>query len=274
MQISQEFYQWLIQPASADLVKNQIKTLVFVPDGAFRNIPMGILYDGQHYLIEKYSMAVSPGLQLFPAKLESKKLSVLVAALTEARQGFSALPGVRSEIQQISSSARSQILLDRQFTRNSFHKLIDDRSFSVIHLATHGQFSSNPEETFLLTWNDKIGIKDLDNFFQKSRLGIDKPIDLLVMSACETAAGDERSALGLAGFALRSGARSTLASLWSVNDRSTATLMSEFYRQITRQNSKITKAEALRQAQLTVMKNPLYQHPYFWASFLLIGNWL
>lgn len=274
LQISQQIYNWIIQPAEADLIEHNIKTLVFVPDGAFRNIPMGVLYDGQHYLIEKYGISLSPGLQLFPAKLESKKLSVLVAALTEARQGFSALPAVGKEIQQIKAEARSEILLNQQFTRNTFHKVIDGDSFSVIHLATHGQFSSNPEETFLLTWNDRIGVRDLDTFFQKSRLGIDKPIELLVMSACQTAAGDNRATLGLAGFALRSGARSTLASLWSVNDESTATLMSEFYRQITQPESKITKAEALRQAQLTVMKNPLYQHPYFWASFVLIGNWL
>ncbi len=105
-------------------------------------------------------------------------------------------------------------------------------------------------------------------------MGILKPIELLVLSACQTASGDKRATLGLAGLALRSGASSTLASLWSVNDESTANLMSEFYRQLTEPNQFISKAEALRQAQLSMLKNPLYDHPYFWASFVLVGNWL
>jgi CHAT domain-containing protein len=139
-------------------------------------------------------------------------------------------------------------------------------------LATHGQFSSNPEETFLLTWSDRISIEDFDLIFQKRRLGLLRPIELLVMSACQTAAGDNRATLGLAGFALRSGAKSTIASLWSVSDESTSIMMQEFYHQLT--DLKVSKAEALRQAQLSLLEKPLYQHPYFWASFVLIGNWL
>lgn len=274
LQISQQIYNWLVKPAEADLVRNNIKTLVFVPDGTLRNLPMAALYDGEKYLIEKYSIAISPGLQLFPEKLESRELNVLVAALTEARQGFSALPAVQEEIKEISTKFKSKILLNRQFTRERFASAMETNAYSVVHLATHGQFSSHPEETFLLTWDERIGIKDLDILFKKSKLGIGKPVELLVMSACQTAAGDKRATLGLAGFALRSGARSTLASLWSVNDESTANLMAEFYRQLTRLDSKINKAEALRQAQLSVLQNPLHKHPYFWASFVLVGNWL
>ena len=273
-QISKQVYDWLIQPAVADLTSNNIKTLVFVPDGLFRNIPMAALYDGKEYLIEKYSVAISPGLQLFPEPLESKQFTVLAAALTEARQGFIALPAVAREIQQISAKVEAQVLLNQQFTRASFQTAIEGKSFPVLHLATHGQFSSNPDETFLLTWEDTIGIKDLDVLFENSRLGVANPIELLVMSACQTAAGDRRATLGLAGFALRSGARSTIASLWSVNDESTSEMMTEFYRQLTRKDIKLSKAEALRQAQLATMKNPLYNQPYFWGSFVLIGNWL
>ncbi len=274
LQISQEIYNWLVKPAETDLASSNIKTLVFVPDGSLRNLPMAALYDGEKYLVEKYSVALSPGLQLFPERLESRELNVLAAALTEARQGFSALPAVQGEIQEISAEVKSKILLDRQFTRQRFESALEANAYSVIHLATHGQFSSHPEDTFLLTWDDRIGIEDLDLLFKKSRLGIGKPVELLVMSACQTAAGDKRATLGLAGFALRSGARSTLASLWSVNDESTANLMAEFYRQLARIDSKINKAEALRRAQLSVLQNPLHKQPYFWASFVLVGNWL
>lgn len=274
LQISEQIYDWLIKPAEIDLARHNIKTLVFVPDGFLRNLPMSALYDGKQYLVEKYSVAVSPGLQLFAQGLKSKDSSLLAAALTEARQGFTALPAVKGEIQRISAEVKAKLLLNQQFTSNSFQKAIENQSFPIVHLATHGQFSSNPEETFLLTWDDRINVKDLDLLFQKSKLGLVKPIELLVMSACQTASGDKRAALGLAGFALRSGARSTMASLWSVNDESTAKLMIEFYRQLTQKDHHMTKAQALRQAQLIVLQNPLYKHPYFWASFVLVGNWL
>ena len=274
LKLSQQVYDWLVRPIEADLTNNKIETLVFVPDGFFRNLPMSSLYDGQQYLVEKYSIAISPGLQLFPQGLESKKLTVLAAALTEAKQGFTALPSVEGEIKKISTEVKTEILQNENFTLNKFEKAMEGLSFPVVHLATHGQFSSNPEETFLLTWDKQINVKDLDKFFQKSRFGLADTIELLVMSACQTAAGDKRASLGLAGVALRSGARSTIASLWSVNDASTSELMSEFYRQLTQGEKKITKSEALRQAQLFLLHNPEYKHPYFWASFVLIGNWL
>ena len=272
LDIAEEVYRWLIEPAEADLQKNQSQTLVFVPDGFFRNLPMSTLYDGEKYLIEKYSVAISPGLQLFPEGLEGKKLSLLAMGLTEARQDFTPLPGVAIEMEQIIAEVESQVLLDQEFDKDSFSVALNRQSYPIVHLATHGQFSSNPEETFLLTWSDRISIQDFDLLFQKRKLGILEPIELLVMSACQTASGDSRATLGLAGFALRSGARSTVASLWSVHDESTADLMREFYAQLS--NGKITKAEALRQAQLKVLSNPQHKHPYFWSSFILVGNWL
>jgi len=99
-------------------------------------------------------------------------------------------------------------------------------------------------------------------------------LELLVLSACETAAGDNRSALGLAGVAVRSGARSTVATLWRVDDQATATLISEFYNQLVKANQTgISKAEALRRAQLTILKKPEYQSPYYWGAYVLLGNW-
>ncbi|MDZ8053004.1 MAG: CHAT domain-containing protein [Aulosira sp. ZfuVER01] len=270
--LSQKVYKWLIAPAEERLKSSNVKTLVFILDGFLRNLPMAALHDGDRYLIEKYSVALSPGLQLFPQGLQRQKLGVLAAGLAEARQGFSSLPAVSGEIKEVTTKVASKILLNAQFTRDSLKKALENQPFPIVHLATHGQFSSNPEETFLLTWSDRISFLDFDRLFQKRRLGILEPIELLVMSACQTAAGDNRATLGLAGFALRSGAKSTIASLWSVNDESTANLMKEFYQQLN--NPKLSKAEILRQAQLKIMANPEYQHPYFWAAFVLVGNWL
>ncbi|MDJ0555710.1 MAG: CHAT domain-containing protein [Microcoleaceae cyanobacterium MO_207.B10] len=275
LRLSQEVYKWLIQPAETDLAANNIQTLVFVLDGYLRNIPMASLHDGQEYLIENYSIALSLGLQLLPVPegIQSQQIKALMLGLTEARQGFSPLPGVEIEVEGIAQEIDSEIvLLDKKFTRLAFEKQIEVKPFSVVHLATHGQFSSNPEETFLLTWDSRIQVNELGRILQEQNRD---PIELLVLSACQTATGDNRAALGLAGLASRSGARSTLATLWSVDDLSTAELMIDFYRLlIANSEPRLTKAEALRQAQLTLMQNPKYDHPYFWAPFVLVGNWL
>ena len=142
--------------------------------------------------------------------------------------------------------------------------------FRVVHLATHGQFSSNAEDTFVLTWDEKINIDELNRLIRGDSKQL-RPVDLLVLSACETATGDRNSALGLAGIAVRGGARSTIASLWAVSDEATVELMTYFYQQLAQ--SKATKAEALRQAQLAILNNKKFSHPFYWSAFILIGNW-
>ena len=274
LRLSQQLYHWLIQPAQAKLAENRIETLVFVLDGALRSLPMAALYDGQHYLVEKYSIALAPGLKLLePRSLKRQQLKALAAGVSESRAGFSPLPAVKEEVQKIASELPSTILLDQAFTLNQLRAKINSTPFPIIHLATHGQFSSKAEETFLVTWDSRLYVKDLAELLQPREQDIANPLELLVLSACQTATGDKKAALGLAGFAVRSGARSTLATLWQVNDESTAKLMVEFYSSLV-QKPEITKAEALRMAQLELLKQPQYQHPLYWAAFVLIGNWL
>jgi len=273
LRLSQQLYDWLIRPIEPELKENEIKTLVFVLDGALRNLPMAALYDGQQYLIENYNIALSVGLQLIePRSLLPQQLKALTAGLTEARDGFPALPAVKLEVENIAAQIPTKVFLNQQFTHQTLQEQIEATPFPVVHLATHGQFSSKAENTFLLTWNSRIKVKDLDQLLQTRQRQNTNPIELLVLSACQTATGDKRAALGLAGLAVRSGARSTLATLWSVNDESTAQLMVEFYRQLTQ--SQVSKAQALRQAQLTLLRQPNYQHPFYWAPFVLVGNWL
>ncbi|MEQ8958144.1 MAG: CHAT domain-containing protein [Coleofasciculus sp. C2-GNP5-27] len=273
LRLSQQLYDWLIRPIEPELRENEIKTLVFVLDGALRNLPMAALYDGQQYLIENYNVALSAGLQLIePRSLLPQQMKALTAGLTEARDGFPALPAVELEVENIAAQLPAKVFLNQQFTRETLQEQIEVTPFPVVHLATHGQFSSKAENTFLLTWNGRIQVNDLDQLLQVRQRQDTNPIELLVLSACQTATGDKRAALGLAGLAVRSGARSTLATLWSVNDESTAQLMVEFYRQLTQ--SQVSKAQALRQAQLTLLRQPNYQHPFYWAPFVLVGNWL
>ena len=270
---AQKLYELLISPISEDLVRDGIKTLVFVPDGAFRNVPFSALYDGEQYLIENYSIALTPGLQLLdPHPLTEEKLHTVAAGLTKSVAGFSALNYVKAELEQIEQAVDSVILLDREFTPESLKQEIESSDYPIVHIATHGQFSSSMEDTFLLAWNDRININELDRILQTRNFSAENAIELLVLSACETATGDNRAALGLAGMAVRAGAKSTLATLWAVNDRATAKLMSNFYRQLS--DKHLPKAEAVRQAQLFLLQNDKYKHPFYWAPYVLLGNWL
>ncbi|NJR73899.1 MAG: CHAT domain-containing protein [Scytonema sp. CRU_2_7] len=272
-QTSQKIYDWLIRPAQAELSKSGIKTLVFVLDSSLQNVPMGVLYDKQQqkYLVEKYALALTPGLQLFdPKPLQKVQLNALTAGVGEKRFGFPALQNVPRELEEIKSEVpRSEELLNQKFTENNLQKELQSDPFSVVHLATHGEFSSDPEKTFILAWDGLLKVKEFDSLLRVSESSRSSNIELLVLSACKTALGDKRAALGLAGVAVRAGARSTLASLWSVDDQSTADLMSEFYRQL---NNGVSKAEALQRAQLAVFKKE--NSPYFWAPYVLLGNWL
>jgi CHAT domain-containing protein/tetratricopeptide (TPR) repeat protein len=286
LQLSQELYDWLIRPAENSLAKHEIETLVFVLDGFLRNLPMAALHDGDRYVIERYNIALTPGLQLLaPQPLTGEQIQVLSAGITDARQGFSALPGVQMELEQIGEWVpNAKVLLDQDFTELNLAQAIAAVDFPVIHLATHGQFSSDSEQTFILTWDDKIRVTEFEELLRTRESGLANPIELLVLSACQTATGDKQAGLGLAGVAVRSGARSTLATLWAVNDQSTAMLVTEFYRNLvgvaTESGSTelgqlpMSKAQALRQSQLTLLRDPKYQHPFYWAPFVLVGNWL
>ncbi|WP_088243295.1 CHAT domain-containing protein [Calothrix rhizosoleniae] len=273
LRLYQQLYDWLIRPAESQLANSGIKTLAFVLDGSLRNLPMAALYDGKQYLVEKYSIALSPGMQLLQGKsLQEEKLKVITAAVSEARQGFKALPGVKTEVKQISAKVATKELLNERFTDTNLQDVIQTTPFSVLHLATHGQFSSSSDDTFILTWDGKIKVKQLDELFQRRNKLDSMPVELMVLSACQTAKGDNRAILGLAGVAVRSGARSTLATLWSVKDESTSKFMAEFYKQLSKPGA--NKAEAVRQTQINFLKDPDFQHPFYWAPFVLVGNWV
>ena len=271
--LAQQVYSWLLQPIEADLSQSQVKTLVFVLDGGLRNVPMATLYDGQQYLVEKYAIALTPGLRLLnPKPLKQEKVKALLAGLTEERHGFIALLNVNRELDEIKSEVPSEILLNQSFTSSALQNELNSVPFAIVHLATHGQFSSDPDQTFVLAWDKPIKVNELKDLLRARDEIRPEAIELLVLSACETAEGDKRAALGLAGVAVQAGARSTLASLWTVDDESGARLISQFYRELATKT--MTKAQALRQAQLSLLRNPDYRHPALWAPYVLVGNWL
>ncbi|MEH2057444.1 MAG: CHAT domain-containing protein [Nostoc sp.] len=270
---SQQIYDWLIRPAETEQAFIDTKTLVFVLDGRLRNIPIAALFDGKQYLIEKYAVALSPGLQLMATRSHHQNhLSAIVGGISKARAGFAALPAVESEVKQISKTISSSMLLNQEFTSQALAERVKSSSAGIVHLATHGQFSSRLEDTFLLTWDGQVNVKELSELLKNRGNDPSKAIELLVLSACDTAAGDDRAVLGLAGLAVKSGARSTIATLWPVKDQAAAMLMTRFYDQL--RQPKITKAEALRQAQINLIRQTDFHDPFFWSGFVLIGNWI
>jgi len=273
---AQKLEQWLIAPIKPDLENNQIDTLVFVLDSELGNIPMSVLYDGEKYLIEDYAISVELGLQLLsPQNLAPKELNIILAGLTQERQGFPPLINVKNQFEKISTEIESEIIIDASFTAKELENKIQTLPHSVVHIATHGKFSSNPQETFMITWDEKIGVNQLKNLFKsRETTRPNQPIELLVLAACETSKGDKRATLGLAGIALNTGVRSALSTLWKISaDESPGELLAQFYREL-KNNPDISKAEALRRAQLQFLHDNNHQAPYYWAAYILVGNWL
>ena len=264
---SQKVYDLLIRPMAADLDRAKPKTLVFINDGVIKNVPMAALYDGKQYLVEKYPIATTLGLNLTPIKTQNQaNYQALIFGLSAEIPPFAPLPNVPDEAKSVQKILGGKQFLDREFTSEHLQQQIKTGKYPIVHLATHGKFGADPSSTFLQLFDRRVALNDFETILRQSK----QPIDLLTLSACQTAAGDERSTLGIAGVALRAGVKSTLASLWFVNDADTVPLIENFYTKM--QQPGITKAEALRQAQLKAIADP-NGHPAIWSPFVLVGNW-
>ena len=269
---AQQLYAWLIRPLEPDLATFRIDTLVFVPDGPLRTVPMAALHDGQRFLIEKFALATTPGLNLTdPKPIDREKVRLLSSGLTQAVQGFPSLPFVEEEINAIRALYQGDQLLNAEFSTPRLEQLLIDHPYGILHFATHGWFASDTTQSYLLTYNGKLTINELDRLIGLFRYRKD-PLELLTLSACQTGIGDDRSALGLAGVAIKAGARSALATLWFINDEASAALVSEFYRQL--RDPAQSKAQALQYAQQKLLADRVYEHPAYWSPFLLLNNWL
>ncbi len=269
---AQKLYDWIIRPLEKDLDAMQLDTLVFVPDGPLRTIPMAALHDGTRFLVNRYPIAITPSLSLSdprPVKREGARL--LSLGITEAVQGFPGLPYVSDELSTIKGLYGGEQLINTQFRLSNVERQLKKEPFSIVHIASHGQFGGDLDSTFLLAFDEKFTMDRFAEYVGLFKFR-EEPLDLLTLSACETAAGDDRAALGLAGVAVRAGARSALATLWHVNDPASFDLISEFYLQLRKPGS--TRAAALQTAQLKLINDQRYDHPGYWAPFLLINNWL
>ncbi|KAM3096663.1 CHAT domain-containing protein [Phormidesmis sp. 146-35] len=274
---AQSLYNSIIRPVASDLAAAQIKTVVFIQDGLLRSVPMAALHDGQEFLVQKYAIATTPGLRLTsPQPVDFRGLRTLALGLTQAAivegERFTPLENVAGELSQvIARSPGSKKLLNEQFTRQRLEQELKQAIYPVIHIATHGQFGTIPEDSFLVTGNNqKLTITQLESDIRRFSKGLE-PVELLALTACQTGIGDDRATLGIAGITVQAGVRSALASLWYVDDAFTQELVSRFYDNL---RSQMSKAEALQAAQKTLISQNKQIHPAQWAPFTLIGNWL
>lgn len=273
LKYGQDLYDVLVRPLEQALISHQVKTLIFVPDGSLRTIPMGALYDGKQFLIEKFSIGVTPGLALMdPHPLSRERVGVFAGGLSESVQGFDPLQYTKEELGKVTQQYQCRTYMDKDFMSANVQQSCGESDYSIIHIASHGEFTGDAKKSYILTYDSRLTLDDLDHLLRPRQFQ-GKPVELLALSACQTAAGDDRAALGLAGIAVKAGARSALATLWSINDEATAELIGEFYSQL-KSNPSLSKAEAMQQAQLKLLRGERFQHPAYWAPYLIIGNWM
>jgi CHAT domain-containing protein len=274
-QQSKRVYDLILAPLASKLQQTNNKTLVFILDDALRNLPMSVLYDGKKYLAEKYNLALAPGLELVPPQSDKNRgqKQALLGGVSEQQGTFSALPQVKPELEAIGKLLPNEKLINSQFNNQLISNNLTAGNSQIVHFATHGEFSSKPEDTFLLTWNDRLDLNQFSSLLRNRGIRSGREIDLLILTACYSAQGDNRALLGLAGVAIQSRAKSTIASLWRSDDEATPILITDFYQNLI--TKKLGKAESLRKAQLFLLNHPnaKYHAPYYWGSFVLVGNW-
>ncbi|MEM9247024.1 MAG: CHAT domain-containing protein, partial [Cyanobacteria bacterium P01_F01_bin.153] len=291
---AQALYKWLLAPFRETLEENGVELLMFSLDPGLRSLPIAALHDGDQYLIENYAVAVIPSFGLLATEYKPLAESKVLVAGASQFDELGDLPAVPVEMATIQENWSTVDLVEDEFTLDAMQNIRSQTDFAIAHLATHAVFrDGDPSNSFVQLWGDE-------------RLGLDAiaslnfsrpPLELLVLSACQTAFGDAAAELGFAGLSVQSGAKSVVASLWQVSDTGTLALMSEFYGRL---GDIPTKAEALRQAQLAMLRNEAtaiktflastsrgdfdipeltdadavtdFTHPYFWSGFTLVGS--
>ena len=254
--------------------QNELITLVFILDSNLQNIPMSILRHNNKYLIEDYAIAVIPSRQLFDSREWQRQLTPLFAGVIKKNPvGEEPLPYVEDELEGISNRVTFPVapLVDEQFTDTLLEQKVRLGFAPIVHIATHGQFSSDPDETYIAAWGKRIPSQQLEQILQSGNIDDERKIQLLILSACKTATGNRRAILGLAGIAAQSQVRTTVGTLWLVDDFSTAEIITQFYNNLETEKS---VTESLRDAQLTILNDKEREKPYYWAPFILVGNWM
>ncbi len=290
---SKQLYQWLIAPIEEELQAEQITNLVLIADDGLRSLPLAALHDGEGFIIERYSIGLMPSFSLTDLRYSDLRQAQVLAMGASQFRDKAPLPAVPLELRTITTQLwRGSSFLNESFTLDNLRQQRQQQPFQIVHLATHAVFASGDRSnSYIQLWDGRLSLDQLAQLRWR-----DPPVDLLVLSACETAIGDQQAELGFAGLAVQAGVKSAMASLWSVSDEGTLGLMMAFYRNL---KDVPIKSEALRQAQLAMLRgevrikngqllvndtalslsqdlaqlgNVSFIHPYFWSAFTIIGS--
>jgi CHAT domain-containing protein len=262
-------------------------------------IPFAALHDGKHFVVENFGIVVAPGLTVTdPSDRQKTSGKVLLAGVSQpgpvlgklpkpAVEAFSTqkirvatrgvradgnldLPGVKEEINALKSQTGGDVLLNEQFTVERFRTDVSTGRYRILHIASHAMFSRSAETSFIMAFDDILTLDDLQKLLRSDELQVN-PIEMLTFSACQTAEGDDRAPIGIAGAVLRARANSAIGSLWPVADSATKVLMVHFYELLTTKG--MSKSKALQRAQIQLAGDSAFKHPFYWAPFILVGSW-
>lgn len=271
---ARELYDILVKPVEGELRAEAMLTII--PDGALRALPFAALMsaDGK-YLVQKTRLSVAPALAYSQPGERGREETLSVVAASLQRElnlpagYFPRLEGTAEEAKIAANNAdRGQLIQD--FRKQDLVRALTGRRVDVLHLATHASFNGRSDRAFIVANGEVILLSELRDIIGRTRAR-GEDLDLLVLSACETAVGDDQASMGLAGAAVQAGALSAIASLWQVNDTGTAQLMKQFY---SRYGPGQSRAGALREAQLAMIASGGENaDPGVWAAFTLLGAW-
>ena len=302
---AQQLFNLLVRPVLSDLENAQAHTLIIASEGFLRPIPFAALHDGKQFLIEKFALATVTGMSMTDQTLSStKSLSSLVVGLSEPGtvidklepskligvtqvakvnlRGLNIsesksqirdalrLPGVEDEMKSLGAILQGTPVVNGAFTVSRFSNEVATGNYRILHIASHGIFGGDASTSFILASDDVLSMNGLQSILRSDNLKR-TPIELLTLSACETADGNDRAPLGFSGAAIKAKARSVLGTLWPVVDEAAQKIMTRFYSELVGNNT--GKAVALRQAQTSLLKQSATNHPFYWAPFTLVGNW-
>ena len=269
---AKELYNLLIKPIEKELIQVNAETILYAPDRKLRYVPLAALYDGKQWLIEKYRISnlISYSLSDFVVSPKMQP-SILAGAFggrgDERKFGQAGLPATLKEIQTIADSFPNSIALkEEKFSRQAIESQF--KNYNILHFATHAEFNVGaPENSFIIFGNgDKIGLREITNWHIPN-------VELIVLSACQTGTGTLENGVEILGFGYqvqKAGAKSAIASLWQVDDAGTQALMTAFYNEL--QKGDVKHTEALRRAQISLIKSSDFNHPNYWSAFFAIGN--
>ena len=290
--LARQMYTWLLAPLHKELANHSVEQVMYSLDQGLRTIPLAAMMQGDEFIVEQYGVSIIPSAGLLHAQFDQKppEPNTLIAGADQFMT-LEALPAVPIELDIVAQHTQdSQVLLNEAFTLDNFVDQQTSQQPGLLHLATHAEFNTGSlDQSFIQLWDSQL------TFDQMRELSWSE-LELLILSACETALSSPEAELGFVGLAAAAGIETSMGSLWNVSDVGTLALMAEFYTQLSQSPRRL---HALQKAQLSLIQGDTkidsdtlntshdavtlpaewdlpvsaeFSHPFYWAGFTMVGN--